>query len=483
MNRPAIKPSGTCFRQAAGRRQLVEAALEYVKQAGSIHAINNIEEPGVAHAEKDVTEQLYGLIANEEDARVCTDIPDEACREVPRNFFLILASNVLTKLGDLLVSPKTVLAWLLSAVGAPALVAWLVPIRESGSMIPQMVIGAWVRQKPIRKWFWTLGSFGQALSVVGMAASVWFLEGYGAGAGVVGALVAFSLARGFCSVSMKDVQGKCIPKKRRGRLSGLASTIGGTATVVLTILLFWNQGDPSLAFYAILLLLAAVLWVVAGLLFASVDEYAGETDGGGSALTQAMKSMSLLRDDAPFRHFVITRALLLCSALASPYFVVLAQGSNDSGWLLGVFLLASSLASSVSASVWGWMADDSSRTVMIRGALIASGACLTVGAVSWVAGEAEWIGWFYPAAFFVLSIAHAGVRLGRKTYLVDMAGGNKRTDYTSVSNTVIGLILLATGGLTAALSIISEVAVILTLGLMGLAGAISAVRLKDVTNE
>ena len=432
---------------------------------------------------KNTLDQVYSLIANEEDARACTDITEEACREVPRNFFLILGSNVLTKLGDLLVSPKTVLAWMLSAIGAPALVAWLVPIRESGSMIPQMVIGAWVRQKPVRKWFWTLGSFGQAVSVGGMAASIWFMEGYAAGAGVIAALIVFSLARGFCSVSMKDVQGKCIPKKRRGRLSGLASTIGGTATVLLTVVLFWDQGDPGLLFYTLLLLLAAGLWIIAGLLFSAVDEFAGETGGGGSALRQAVKSLTLLRDDPPFRHFVITRALLLCSALAAPYFVVLAQGANDSGWLLGIFLLASSLASSVSASIWGWMADDSSRKVMIRGALIASGACLTVGLVAWQFGESEWIGWFYPAGFFVLSIAHAGVRLGRKTYLVDMAGGNKRTDYTSVSNTVIGVLLLVVGGLTALVSMISEVAVILTLGLMGLAGAMSAVRLKDVTND
>jgi len=432
---------------------------------------------------KNTLDQVYSLIANEEDARACTDITEEACREVPRNFFLILGSNVLTKLGDLLVSPKTVLAWMLSAIGAPALVAWLVPIRESGSMIPQMVIGAWVRQKPVRKWFWTLGSFGQAVSVGGMAASVWFMEGYAAGAGVIAALIVFSLARGFCSVSMKDVQGKCIPKKRRGRLSGLASTIGGTVTVLLTVVLFWDQGDPGLLFYTLLLLLAAGLWIIAGLLFSAVDEFAGETGGGGSALRQAFKSLTLLRDDPPFRHFVITRALLLCSALAAPYFVVLAQGANDSGWLLGIFLLASSLASSVSASIWGWMADDSSRKVMIRGALIASGACLTVGLVAWQFGDSTWIGWFYPAGFFVLSIAHAGVRLGRKTYLVDMAGGNKRTDYTSVSNTVIGVLLLAVGGLTALVSMISEVAVILTLGLMGLAGAMSAVRLKDVTND
>lgn len=428
-------------------------------------------------------EQLYGLIANEEDARVCKDIPEEACQEVPRNFFLILAANVLTKLGDLLISPKTVLAWLMSAVGAPALVAWLVPIRESGSLVPQMVIAAWVRRKAVRKGFWTIGSFGQAVSVVAMAASIWFLEGYAAGGGVIAALIIFSLARGFCSVAMKDVQGKCIPKTRRGRLSGLATTVGGTATVILTLLLFWDRGDPSLGFYTVLLLLAAVLWLIAGTLFANVEEYAGETGGGGNALTEAVKSLSLLRDDVPFRHFVITRALLLCSALASPYFVVLAQQESDIGWMLGVFLLASSLASSVSASFWGWAADTSSRRVMIRGAAMASGICLLVGLLALLLGPGFGGAWFYPIAFFVLSIAHAGVRLGRKTYLVDMAGGNKRTDYTAVSNTVIGVLLLVTGAFTAAISLISDVAVILVLGLMGLAGMLSAVRLKEVTED
>jgi hypothetical protein len=316
-----------------------------------------------------------------------------------------------------------------------------------------------------------------------MAASIWFLDGYAAGSGVIAALIVFSLARGFCSVAMKDVQGKCIPKTRRGRLSGLATTIGGTATVILTGLLFWDRGDPTLTFYTVLLLLAAVLWVVAGALFANVEEYEGETSGGGNALTEALKSLSLLRDDAPFRQFVITRALLLCSALASPYFVVLAQQESDIGWMLGVFLLASSLASSLSASFWGWAADTSSRRVMIRGAAMASGICLLVGVLALMFGTGFGGAWFYPLAFFVLSIAHAGVRLGRKTYLVDMAGGNKRTDYTAVSNTVIGILLLVTGAFTAALSLISNVAVILVLGLMGLAGMLSAVRLKEVTED
>lgn len=429
----------------------------------------------------DLADQLYGYIANEEDARACTDIPDSACREVPRNFFLILASNVLTKLGDLMINPKTVLAWLMSAIGAAPLVAWLVPIRESGSMIPQLVIGAWVRQKPVRKWFWVLGSLGQAVSVAAMAASVWQLEGMAAGYALLAALIAFSLSRGFCSVAMKDVQGKCVPKSRRGRLSGLATALGGSLTVALTLLLFWDRPEASIVFYVFVLLAAAALWGLAALVFAGVDEYEGETSGGGNAMKDAFANMSLLVRDKPFRKFVTTRSLLLCSALASPYFVVLAQQQGQTEWLLGGFMLASGLAGSLSATIWGWMADTSSRGVMIRAASLASAICLATGLWAVVSGDASKSSvWLYPAAFFVLSIAHAGVRLGRKTYLVDMAGGNKRTDYTSVSNTFIGLMLLVTGGLSALASLISPGAVIVMLGSMGLVGAISATRLKEV---
>ena len=51
--------------------------------------------------------RLYALVANDEDARTCTDISEEACREVPGNFFKIILANLLSKIGDLLINPKT----------------------------------------------------------------------------------------------------------------------------------------------------------------------------------------------------------------------------------------------------------------------------------------------------------------------------------------------------------------------------------------
>ena len=428
-------------------------------------------------------DRLYALVANEEDARACKDISDRACREVPKNFFLILGSLVLTKLGDLLISPKTVLAWLMGAVGAPsALVAWLVPIRESGSMLPQLAIGAWVRNHEQRAGFWVLGSVLQGICVMGMALAVWLLQGMPAGLAILGLLILFSLSRGLCSVAMKDVQGKCIPKARRGRLTGLASTFAGTITAILALLLFHDR-DPDKLFYTLLLIAGGALWLAAAALFANVEEDPGESGGGENALRQAWASLSLLRDDAPFRHFVITRALLLCSALSAPFFVLLAQQANPDALLLGAFLLSSALASSLSATIWGYMADRSSRQVMILAAALSSAISLIVGVGAWWLESLESLFWLIPVAYFILSVAHAGVRVGRKTYLVDMAGGNKRTDYVSVSNTVIGMLLLVIGGISAAASIVSLEAAIILLGMMGAAGAISAISLREVEQD
>ncbi|MQX52412.1 MFS transporter [Alcanivorax sediminis] len=432
-------------------------------------------------AKQELLDKLYAQVANDEDARTCTDISEEACREVPGNFFRIITANALTKIGDLLINPKTVLAWLVTAVGAPAwLAGFLVPIRESGSLIPQLMIGALVRRHPVRKGFWVLGSALQGLAVLGMALAVWWLEGMQAGMAIIALLILFSISRGFCSVAMKDVQGKCIPKSRRGRLTGLSATLSGAITFALSLIIFQGEGDPTRAFYTALLTGAGMAWLLAAWVFFTVDEAPGASEGGHNAFRQALTSLGLLKTDRPFRRFVMTRALLMSSSLASPFLVLLAQDQSSLPLLLGSFVLASSLASTVSATVWGYMADTSSRNVMIRGGGLAAFVCMLAGGFALWGPTVSWLHWLFPVAYFVLAIAHAGIRIGRKTYLVDMAGGTKRTDYTSVSNTVIGVLLLAVGGLSAVVSTFGNDWALLVLGVMGAVGVLSAMLLEEV---
>ncbi len=421
-----------------------------------------------------VSDALYARLVNEEDARVCRDISEEACVEVPRNFFLLVASTFLTNLGDAVANPKTTLAWLMSSLGAPVvLTGLLVPLRESGSLIPQLAIAAYVRRQPVRKWVWVLGSVLQAAAVGAMALVALRLSGAAAGAGILACLVVFSLARGLSSVAAKDVLGKTIPRTRRGRVSGFSASAAGLASLGVGAALAglsWDQASGSLFFT--LLLSAALLWLLAAVVYAFIAEEPGETEGGGNALAHALGKLRLLREDAPFRRFVIARSLLLCSALTAPYYVVLAR-EHATGTMrqLGIFILAGGIASMVSAPVWGRLADWSSRRVMILGALIAGSlgvfACAVEAGAPGLAGQV----WFYPLVFLVLSVAHSGIRLGRKTYVVDLASGNRRTDYVAVSNSVIGVVLLLLGGMGAVAQAFSVPVVILMLSLLGLAGA------------
>lgn len=429
-------------------------------------------------------DRLYDALMEEEDARACADIPGSACSNVPSNFFRQVAATTLTGLGDTLTNPKTTLAWLMGMVGAPvALIAWLVPIRESGSMLPQLLIASQIRHLPRRKGIWIVGSLLQAFALALMGLVAWATSGALAGALIIACLVAFSLARGLCSVASKDVIGKTVPKRRRGRLNGLAGSLAGWLTLAFGIgCMIWPPDEGDTLFYSGLLVGGALLWVVAAWIYQGIEEYDGATEGGHNGINQALASLQLLRTDPPFRRFVITRALLLCTALSAPFYVLLAQDLHSGVGMLGAFLIANGLAGSLSSMVWGRLADRSSRRAMICAALIGSLLGPVVLAIHYAGVlPASLQAWLFPVAFFVLGVAHAGVRIGRKTYVLDMAGGNRRTDYVAVSNSVIGLVLLATGLFGLLGSLIGAAGMLLLLSLIGLAGALLAMRLPELS--
>lgn len=427
---------------------------------------------------------LYDLVTGDEDARVCKDIPDAACNDQPENFFLQLAATVCTKIGDELASAKLVLPWLLSAAGAPAFfIGLLVPIRESLSLLPQLFVAAAIRARAIRKWFWVGGSIVQGFCVMAMAAAALLLEGAAAGWTVVALLVVFSLARGFSSVSAKDVMGKTVSKTRRGTLTGYASAAAGVVTVLVGAWLqFWGGAPEGAAGVVGLLLMAGGLWLLGAFLYAGIREQPGATEGGGNAGREALASLSILLSDAPFRRFVITRALLVATALLVPFYAALAREETDGGiGGLGALLVAAGIASTVSSGFWGRMADRSSRDVL---RLAATGAgLLSLAVAAWhIAGSPGLpSGVVIVAAFFIIGIAHAGIRIGRKTYLVDMATANTRATYVAVSNTAIGVVLLAGGVFGLVADWVGTAETIGLLGLFCLAGALGASRLEEVT--
>lgn len=430
---------------------------------------------------------IYKLaIGDDADKRICADISEEACKVVPENFGKQALAAIATKTGDQFSKPGLILTWLLIALGAPAAcIGLLVPLREAGSLLPQMIVGGVIRRFEIRKGFWVIGSVVQGAGVLGMGLAALTLSGAVAGWTVVGLLALFSLARGVASIASKDLLGKTIPKTRRGRLGGLASALSGWIAVGVGLFFAFNKADElPINLFSALLFVAAGLWFVAAAIMARLIEFPIAAQGGGNAFMEAVRSFRFLRDDAVFRRFCIARALLASTVLSMPFYVVLAHRATGGKIAsLGILMIAGSLASALSGVAWGKLSDASSRRALgIAGMLAGIVGCVTAGVGGLGLAKTPAV-WLFGLLFFLIGLAHTGIRIGRKTYLVDHANADNRARLVAVSNTLMGAVLLLSGGFGLLAATIGERQVILVFALLGIVGSLLAFSLPEAQEQ
>lgn len=420
---------------------------------------------------------------NIDDAgRVCKDIPEQACREEGGNFLRHVVSLGLTKTADGLIDPKLVLSWLITHLGAPtALVGLLVPIRESGALLPQLFTAAALRSLPQRKWAWAAGAVVQGLSAITIALVALFMTGVWAGGAILAALAVLAIARSVCSVSYKDVLGKTVDKSRRGTATGLAGSLSAVAVIVFALLLSTGWVDR----YVLVicgLFVAGAAWIAASLVFSGLEEKKGATGGGRNAFGAAIRNLSLLKTEPQLRRFILVRGFLTATALAPPFMIAAGapEGQGSYGGL-GFLVLASALASLCSSAVWGYLSDRSSRKVLLFAAVagvLALGLTCVAGALDYLQ-----VPLVLPGLLFFLMLAYQGVRLGRSTHLVDMADEDNRAAFTALSNTAIGLLLILGSGFSLLAGFAGPLVVLMIMAVMCVFAAVFAIGLDEVQSD
>ena len=308
-----------------------------------------------------------------------------------------------SKVSDGLIDPKLVLSWLLSAIGVPtAFIGMLVPIREAGALLPQVVMAGRLQRMRQRRWVWVTGSAGQGLAALVIALAALTLTGWIAGLAICVALAVLAVSRAACSVSYKDILGKTVGQTRRGTVTGTAGSVA-----------------------------SAVVFAFAALLV-----------------------VGILRSEG---------AVIGAIAVA------------------GLLWLASSAAGFLSSYVWGWMADRSSRAMLLVAGLLGA-AAMGAAMLAHLSGVAGTV-WAIPCVLFVLMVAYHGVRQARSTYLVDISPEDRRSVDAAVANTAIGIILLAAGAVGGALTWIGPLGALAGFAAMSLAGGMLALRLVDTGGE
>ena len=426
-----------------------------------------------------VLERVGARLAEADDLDDGADRPDAWTR----NFAIQLVCRAASKIGDVLASPRHVLVWWLGALGVPsAMVGALLPIREAGALLPQLWIGAWMRRRARRRGVYVAGLAIQAAAFAFLiVAAQFFWQGVALGVAAIVAIAVFSFGRSMASITSKDLLGRTIPKGRRGRLSGTASTVSGLITIAAGLALGIQSGDTPAAAPLVLIGLGVIGWTAAAAVAHRIVEADAPVEDGRP---DPIGDLKLLREDAHFARFCVARGLLAGTVLAMPYVTLLAKDGTEGGSEgLGAILVAASAAQFLSGWFWGRLADTSSRRTMMRAGAMASAVLVLTfltailgptGAVAAVA---------YGALFFLLGLAHTGIRQGRKTYVVDLAPDDQRPTYVAVANTTMGFVLLAGVGLGALSAVFDERLLVLLLAALGAAGAWTARGLREVESD
>jgi len=399
---------------------------------------------------------------------------------LPRNYFLNLGNGGATRLADQVAGPAVVLPWLLGALGAPAfLVGLLMPVKQTGKLLPQLAVSGWMRRFQMRKGFWYWSGLIQSLCLLLMIPAAGFLSPNLAAGAVVLLLGLFSVAGGMGTVAFQDVTGKTIPRGRRGHLIANRFALGGLLTVVAGLLLTRFIGeDQSRLVYLGLIALGAVLWIMSSLAVAGMREMPGDADPHPRRFTQEVAAgLSWFRRIAAFRWFIVMRAGLLGVEIATPFYILHSQETLDKEpGNLGLFILAVGLAHIVGSLFWGRVADHSARAALLSGALLGLAAGALTLSTSLLGDDNIHVAW-YMAIFALLGLGESACNIGRKTWLVDAAPPRERPTWVAFSNTAIGAVTLAAGGLGVIADLISLNAMVLTLMALTTLGLLGAFRL------
>lgn len=359
----------------------------------------------------------------------------------PRRIGVSLVAN---KVSDLLLSPKTTLPALLNMAGVPMfMTSLLVPIRESGALLPQMIFAKLLSNYPKRHRAWRLGMLIQVIATIIILLAGFGLSGFSAGIVILITLGVWSISRSLCSLTYKDIQGKHIDKGYRGRLIGSAATISSLMAVIVAVFA-WYLNSTSGQFDTNKLIIIGGLSVLSQFICIAimwpVNTELEIVNAGNSSENSTFLSFSISRG---LKKFIVMRCFLSHSALLAPLFTLAYTGDVLS--ILSFLIIAQSLSSVLSSYAWGKLADISALMTMRLGAFVAVLASVTLLIITVYYEHVLHNPILILVLFFTLSVGHNGIRTGRKIYAVDIAEGQKRTEFVAVSNTFVGIFILLAG--------------------------------------
>lgn len=370
-----------------------------------------------------------------------------------RNYWFALLNGVAVQLGMNVTAPAMVLTIFLRELGASnALVGALPSLRFAGWYLPQLLVAGWIESRP-RK---IPSALAMEAIRSGTYAVLAFLTGLWAASRsgwLIGAFLAlFTLTRfaaGTGAVIRLDLIGRLVASRRWTGFFAYRNLGGGVmgflAGLLVRFVLDEQYGLPFPANYSLLFFLSALAFGAGLACFSQLREPEGKRTGPSVSLgEQIRRAPTFLRENPPFRRYVLLRACLRLGSIATPFYSIYATevlGAPTA--MVGFYISFATFARILSNLVWSRMGRGNVFlmrtgtwfTLMVP--LLALATPLLSRGLDLSAALSAYL---FGLLFICQGFGNSGASVGLQAFLLDMAPPAERPSYIGSVNTMLGIV-------------------------------------------
>ena len=364
-----------------------------------------------------------------------------------RNFAVFLVDFIGSGAAFAFFDPTTVLPAFVRQLTDSAPIIGLVGTIFTGCwMLPQLVIGQLIKDKPRKKPYIFVAMAGRTM-LCSIALAAWVGLPHHPTAMLIlffVCLVLYATTDGIGTVPWLDIMARTIPLRERGRLFGTALPISGLAAAGMGVLVgLILEHYPFPDNYALLFTLAAVGQIPLTIALTMLREPSPERQGRQTGKRGRGSWLQPLVNDLAFRRLLICRILFGMVGLATPFFVVhAADVLHLPESIIGRFVMVQALAGVVSSAALGLVSQHKGPRYVIRIGIAASVTGPLYALAAHLAGG-DWLAQGYPFVFASLGILNSILIVGFLNYLIEIAPEGMRPTYIGLGNTIAGIMALA----------------------------------------
>jgi len=359
-------------------------------------------------------------------------------KNLPWNFSVNVIDVAFITLGISLVSRDTVLPVLVSTLTDSNLAIGLIAaLYGLGIYLPQLFTANFTERLQYKKPFVMLvGSVGERLPYLLMGVAVWLFAIPAPSVALVLVLACLALtgfAAGAATPAWYDLIAKVIPVRRRGVWSGVSHGIGALMAIFGAFLVgYILDGYAYPNNFALLFVLAFAATCISFVGLALNREPPSDMVKQRVSTRHYFRQLpAVLRANANYRRFFISRTVALLGAMANGFFIIYgSQRFMLDGAAIGLLTAVLVASQAIMSLIWGVIGDRvGHKLVLASAAFVLSLAALN----TLLAPSQAWL----ILSFILLGASSSGDAVSGLNIILEFAAPEDRPTYIGLTNTLL----------------------------------------------